>query len=428
MPAKIIKLEEARDILLKNRWPRKRILDQDLLNYVKDIIVEVRRRGDQALIDFTERFDGVKLNAKMLKVSKEEIEEAYNKVSSEQISAIEVAKKRIEGFERAILSRVSLEYTDDLGVKIYMRYKPIGSVGCYVPGGRFPYPSTLLMTTVPAKVASVPRVVVCTPPSHNGEIHPLTLVAADICRVDEVYRVGGAQAIAALAYGTETIKPVEKIVGPGNRFVLAAKILVSRDAPIDHPAGPSEIVILADETANPHYIALDLISQAEHGPDSISILISPSARLLHETFEEVELLISGSGVKELIYGDILMLAAEDMDEALDFINEFAPEHLEIIAKDADTLSERVHSAGLILIGPSTPVALSDYCIGTNHVLPTGGYSHAYQSLSVLNFVKLTSVVKCQPEALRSLSNSASILARSEGLLWHALAIDERVKS
>lgn len=422
-----MKLSEARESLLKDRWPSRRTLDQDLLRYVEDIIADVRRRGDQALMEFTEKFEGVRLGADRLRVSGEEIEEAYSKVSSEQIVAIETAKRRIEEFERAILSRISLDHVNGSGVIISRRYRPIRSAGCYVPGGRFPYPSTLLMTAVPAKVAGVPRVIVCTPPARDGKVHPLTLVAADICRVDEVYRVGGAHAIAALAYGTETIKPVEKIVGPGNRYVLAAKMIVSRDVPIDHPAGPSEVMVLADGGADPRYVALDLISQAEHGPDSIAILVSPSERLSREVLREATRLISGHGLGGGASGEILILEAGDIDEALEFVNDFAPEHLEIIAEDADGLSERVRSAGLILIGPSTPVALSDYCIGTNHVLPTGGYSHAYQSLSVLSFVRLVNIVKCQPDALRKLSTSAKTLAISEGLMWHAMAIDERVR-
>ncbi|MEM1556467.1 MAG: histidinol dehydrogenase [Candidatus Bathyarchaeia archaeon] len=421
MPAKIMKVCEARDYLLKDRWPKKRGLDAELLSYVEEIIRDVKERGDRALIDLTEKFDGVKLSVDRLRVSREEIERAYSMVSEKQASALEDAKKRIYEVEKAFLSRIGFEYTDELGIKICWRPKPLESVGCYVPGGKFPYPSTLLMTVIPAKVAGISRVIVCTPPSKNGEIHPITLVAADICGVNEIYRVGGAQAIAAMAYGTESIRPVEKIVGPGNQYVMAAKLLVSKDVPIDHPAGPSEIMILADETANPYYVALDLVSQVEHGPGSIAVLVTTSTRLIKKVYDSIKCLISDGD------GDILLLIADDIDEAIGFANDFAPEHLEIIAEDAGGLSMRICSAGLMLIGGYSPVSISDYCLGTNHVIPTGGYSHVYQPLSVLNFIKFTVTAECPPQALRDLSAIAITLAESEGLVKHALAIGERVK-
>jgi len=421
LPAKIMKVCEARDYLLKDRWPKKRGLDAELLSYVEEIIRDVKERGDRALIDLTEKFDGVKLSVDRLRVSREEIERAYSMVSEKQASALEDAKKRIYEVEKAFLSRIGFEYTDELGIKICWRPKPLESVGCYVPGGKFPYPSTLLMTVIPAKVAGISRVIVCTPPSKNGEIHPITLVAADICGVNEIYRVGGAQAIAAMAYGTESIRPVEKIVGPGNQYVMAAKLLVSKDVPIDHPAGPSEIMILADETANPYYVALDLVSQVEHGPGSIAVLVTTSTRLIKKVYDSIKCLISDGD------GDILLLIADDIDEAIGFANDFAPEHLEIIAEDAGGLSMRICSAGLMLIGGYSPVSISDYCLGTNHVIPTGGYSHVYQPLSVLNFIKFTVTAECPPQALRDLSAIAITLAESEGLVKHALAIGERVK-
>jgi len=423
LPAKIMRLNEMQEILLRNRWPRKRILNNELLSYIEGIIKNVRERGDQALIELTEKFDGVKLNADRLRVNPKEIMEAYGMVSEKQISALETAKKRIYDVERNLLSKMNFEYTDELGVKVCWRPKPIESIGCYVPGGRFPYPSTLMMAVIPAKVAGVSRVIVCTPPSKNGGVHPLTLVAADICGVNEVYRVGGAQAIAAMAYGTESIKPVKKIVGPGNQYVMAAKLLVSRDVPIDHPAGPSEIMVLADETANPYHVALDLASQMEHGPGSIAILVTASSRLAECVYENIKCLVKDARLN----GDILLLTADDMNEAIKFINNFAPEHLEIIAEDAHRLSMEVYSAGLILIGGSSPAPISDYCLGTNHVIPTGGYGHVYQPLSVLNFIKFTVIAECPQEALRKLSESAITMAESEGLVNHALAIGERVK-
>lgn len=425
MPAsiKVAKLNDAREKLLENRWPRKKGLDDELMSHVKKIVEEVRKRGDEALIEFTEKFDGIKLDRERIRVSPEEVDEAYEKVDDEQISMIEAAKERIWSFQEKILAALEVEYVDDLGVKISWRPHPIESTGCYVPGGKFPYPSTLLMTTVPAKVAGVPRIVVCTPPLKNGETHPLILVAADICGVSEVYRVGGAQAIAAMAYGTESIKPVEKIVGPGNQYVVAAKLLISQDVPIDHPAGPSEIMILADEFADPYLITLDLISQAEHGPGSMAALVTTSAKLAGNVYGELRRV---AGYLEK-FGDIWILIADDMDENIEFINEFAPEHLEIFADDVHGIASKIYSPGLILIGDSTPAALSDYCLGTNHVLPTGGYGHIHQPLSVMNFIKFTCIAECSPEALRRLSRNAITLAESEGFVNHASAIRERVK-
>ncbi|MEM1606843.1 MAG: histidinol dehydrogenase [Candidatus Bathyarchaeia archaeon] len=431
MPVKITRLRDAYNLVLEGRWPRRRTLDQSLIKYVEGIIEDVKRRGDTALIDLTARFDGVKITAESISVSREEIEEAYSRVSEEQISAIKAAKNMVEGFEREILSRIEFKYDDECGLRIRREYRPIRSVGCYVPGGGAAYPSTVIMTVVPAKVAGVPRVVVCSPPRRDGSIHPLTLVAADICGVDEIYRVGGAQAIAALAYGTETIKPVDKIVGPGNKYVLAAKSIVSRDIPIDHPAGPSEIMILADESANPYHVALDMVSQAEHGPDSVAILVTVSARIAEESLKNLAYLIdrvpNRDVVKESLEKNGLILVADSMGEAINFVNDFAPEHLEIIAEEAREISKRIRSAGLILIGDATPVSLSDYSLGTNHVLPTGGYGLVYQALSVLDFIKCVNIAECSEKAMRKLSASAMVLAEGEGLLNHALALRERVK-
>jgi len=281
-------------------------------------------------------------------------------------------------------------------------------------------------------VAGVSRVVVCSPPKKNGEINPLTLVAADLCGVDEFYRVGGAQAIAALAYGTETISPVDKIVGPGNKYVLAAKSIVSRDVPIDHPAGPSEIMILADDGANPNYVAWDMIAQAEHSADSIAILVTASIHVARLVLEKINQLLNtipdGERVRVALEGRGAILIAENMDEAIGFVNEFAPEHLEIIAKGAHEIAERINSAGMILIGDYTPASLSDYSLGTNHVLPTGGFGRVYSSLSVLSFIKHINVAEASKKALKELWDGIKVLAESEGLPNHALSIGERLKN
>jgi histidinol dehydrogenase len=254
-------------------------------------------------------------------------------------------------------------------------------------------------------------------------------VTADICGVDEIYKVGGAQAIAALAYGTETIRPVQKIVGPGNKYVLAAKAFVSKNVPIDLPAGPSEIVILADQSADPRLVALDMVSQVEHGADAISVLVTDSERLAEAVAKEFEKIVELSADRKTLVRNSsknsLVLVCEDMEKGVVFVNDFAPEHLEVIMKDAAIIAEKVTSAGLILIGEYTPVSASDYCLGTNHVLPTGGYGHAFSGLSVLNFVKRVNVVECSKEGLLKVSNSVALLARSEGLLSHALAVEGR---
>ncbi len=431
MLIKVLKISKARELALKDRWPRKRRLDEKLLTYVKEIIEDVRKRGDEALIDLTARFDGVNLKVEQLKVSREEIENAYNMVSGEQLSAVKLAKERVERFEREILAQIGFEYKDELGVKIRWKYCPIRSVGCYIPGGEAAYPSTVIMTVVPAKVAGVPRVVVCSPPKRSGEINPLTLVAADLCGADEIYRVGGVQAIAALAYGTETINPVDKIVGPGNKYVLAAKSIVSCDVPIDHPAGPSEIAILADEGAHPDYIAWDMIAQAEHGADSVAILVTTSMRVARQVIERIMQLLdtvsNGDRVRAAFEGKGLILIAGSMDEAIEFVNELAPEHLEIIAEGAHEIAERINSAGLILVGCYTPASLSDYLLGTNHVLPTGGFGRVCSSLSVLSFIKHVSIAEASRETLKELWTGVRVLAESEGLPNHALAIKERFK-
>lgn len=416
--------------VLSRRWPKTRKISPELEGYVEAIIEEVERRGDDALVDLTMKFDGVELSSGDLLVRREEVEKAYEEVDEEQISAIELSKQRVENFERNLLTRLNFQY-ESKGVKIDGCTFPLRSVGCYVPGGRAPYPSTLIMTVVPAKVAGVPRVVVCSPPKGGGGIEPLTLVAADICGADEIYRIGGAQAVAALAYGTETIRPVEKIVGPGNKYVQTAKKLVSKDVPIDMPAGPSEIVILADASADPRIVALDMISQAEHGPDGVSILVTTSENLAEAAVKEFEerigFLPDIETVVQASMRNVLVLVCENLERALAFVNEFAPEHVEVMMEDARDVAEKITSAGLILVGEHTPVAASDYCLGTNHVLPTAGYSHAFSGLSVLDFTRRVNIVEGSEEGLSKVMRSVKILAESEGFENHARAVEGRFK-
>jgi len=405
-------------------------LPSNLEVQVRRIIETVKERGDSALIEFTEKFDGVSLEADRLKVTEEDVARAYDLVSEEQISAIKLAKSRVELFEKNLLERLNFEVKYE-GVEVYSRTRPLRSVGCYVPGGEASYPSTVVMTVTPAKVAGVPRVVVCTPPKKRGEVEPITLVASDICGADEVYMIGGAQAIAALAYGTGSIRPVEKVVGPGNRFVLAAKLLVSRDIATDLPAGPSEVLILADESADPRLVALDMVSQAEHGVWGYSILVTVSSRLADEVQRELEKVVRSSPragtVEEALSRNGLILVLRNLDECISFVNEFAPEHLEVMVDEPLEVAERINAAGLVLIGRYTPASASDYCLGVNHVLPTGGFGRVYSGLSVLDFVKRLNIVKCSREGLSKVRDAIRALAEAEGLPNHALSVEERFK-
>jgi len=414
--------------LLNRRWPRRGWLSPELLRYVNDIIVEVRRRGDEALIEFEERFDGVRLSADSLLVTRGEFEEAYEKVSGRLIQAIESSKSRIEAFQKEMLGRIKFKYEED-GLRIVSCASPISRVGCYVPGGGAAYPSSVVMMAAPARVAGVEEIALCSPPKGGGEVDPSVLVAADICGVNEVYRLGGAQAVAALAYGTSTVRPVEKIFGPGNRYVQAAKILVSRDVPIDFPAGPSEIAIIADGSADPRLLALDMISQAEH-LDGVSVLLTTSRRVAERVAEEIGRRIGSSPDGRLISENLsrngLILICRSLKDAVKAVNEFAPEHLEVMTEDPWEVAAEVTSAGLILVGENTPVAVSDYCLGTVHVLPTGGSSRVYSGLSILDFVKRFCIAECSAEMLGELREDVRALAESEGLLNHSLAVERRL--
>jgi histidinol dehydrogenase len=285
------------------------------------------------------------------------------------------------------------------------------------------------MTAVPAKTAGVPRIAVCSPPNAEGTVSPLVLVAADICGVNEIYKVGGAQAIAALAYGTETIKPVKKIVGPGSKYVTAAKILVAKDVAIDMPAGPSEILVLADDTANPQFIALDMVSQAEHGADSVAGLITTSEKLAGEVRSWLAKKAAGAKREEIVaealekYGFIII--CRDVAEAVELANVFAPEHVEIMTRNPERIAEKITSAGLILVGSYSPVALSDYASGTNHVLPTGGFGHAFSGLSALDFARRVSIVEGSREGLQSVRERVKVLAEAENLPNHYKAVEAR---
>ncbi len=426
---KMLSCSAARTSILKKRWPNIKRFDPDVAEQAKTIIEEVRKQGDPALIGFTEKFDGVKLSDNRIRVDNKDIKKAYRQVGKEQVSAIKFTKRRVEKFQKKLLQRLSFQYEAN-GTKIRSCISPIRRLGCYVPGGGAAYPSSLVMTVTPAKVAGVPEVVVCSPPRSGGEIEPSILVAADICGVDETYRVGGVQAVAAMAYGTETIRPVDKLVGPGNKFVVAAKMLVSKDLPIDLPAGPSEIVVLADDSADPHVAALDMISQAEH-LDGVSVLVTTSNKIAESVVKELqkaaETVPNSETVSQNLSKNGCVVICKDMQEAAEFVNEFAPEHLEVLAVDGWRIAEQISSAGLVLIGNYTPVAASDYCLGTVHVLPTEGFSHVYSGLSVLDFVKRFSTVECSKQGLNDVRKTVKVMAEAEELLNHTLAVEGRFR-
>ncbi len=394
---------------------------------VKAIVNQVKADGDSALVEFAMKFDKAKLNFRALRVKPGEIKEAFNKAATDQVLAIRFMKEKVNAYQKQLLTQTEIKTVGD-GISIQTVLSPIKSVGCYVPGGQAAYPSTLIMTAVPAKVAGVPRIVVCSPSDAKGKVNPLVLVAADICGVDEVYRVGGAQAIAALAYGTKTIEPVCKIVGPGSKYVTAAKILVSTDVAIDMPAGPSEVLILADESADARLIAFDMISQAEHGGDSVAGLITTSDKVASQVQDCLSKIAISAERREKISEALakfgFIIVCNNMDEAVDLVNQFAAEHLEVLTVNPKLLAEKL-TAGLILLGPYSPVALSDYGSGTNHVLPTGGFAQSFSGLSTLDFMRRVSVVESTKVGLERVKDSIRVMTEAENLPNHYKAIKAR---
>jgi len=416
------------DEALAGRWPNVSASDRELLDYVKPIVDDVAERGDQAVTEYTEKFDKVKLES--FRVTQEEIQEAYKLVSQSEVQALRESRRRLELVESQRLEQNSFTKEID-GVVINCILKPIETVGCYVPGGKAVYPSSVIMNVTPAKVAGVERIVVCTPPGKTGSVDPLTLVACDVCMVDEIYKIGGVQAIAALAYGTETVPKVMKIVGPGNMYVTAAKTIVSDIVSIDKPAGPSEILIIADETADPKLVAVDLISQAEHGPGGISGLVTTSKKLADDVSKIVEELVPSLERGEII-ADVLesggfTYLVESMEAAIEFANRFAPEHIEVLTGVSEEVADRLNNCGLVLLGPYSPVSSTDYCMGVNHVLPTEGYSKVSSGITVLDYTKPVSTVKASKTGLAVIRERVAALAESEGLPNHREAVEERFR-
>jgi histidinol dehydrogenase len=399
-----------------------------LIEEAKSIMKGVAEHGNAAVLDYTAKFDGVRLGS--LAVSNEEIKQAYSQVTKEQVKAVKLMKEQLAKSELAVLKRLKGIALLSGGIRIDRQIKPVSSVGCYIPGGKARYPSTVIMCAVPAKVAGVKRIVAISPPRKDGTIDPLTLVATEICGVDEFYKIGGAHGIAALAYGIQSIKPVSKIVGPGGMFVTAAKLIASGRVSTDMVAGPTELLIYADATADPRMVAVDLISQAEHSADTVCSLVTTSDRLASQVQSQVqsiaEKITRSDIVKKSLQENGFIAICKNENACVEFVNEFAPEHLEIMSRNADSIAKRVDSAGLVLVGSNAPSSASDYCLGSNHVLPTLGFGKSRAALSVLDFVKIVNKVKVTKAGLRKVNRAIKEMTAAEGLLNHYEAVKARM--
>ena len=395
---------------------------------VADILANVKEKGDEALFSYTKEFDKVEVTPETIRVTEEEIEEAYKAVDASLLEVIRKALVNIRSYHEKQRQNSWFTSTEN-GTMLGQKVTPLNRVGVYVPGGKAVYPSSVLMNIVPAKVAGVPHIVMTTPPGKDGKVNPSTLVAAKEAGADEIYKVGGAQAIGALAYGTESIPKVDKIVGPGNIFVALAKKAVYGHVSIDSIAGPSEILVLADETANAHYVAADLLSQAEHDEMASAILITTSTELAQNVEKEIEGYLKVLSRKEIIEKSLenfgYILIAEDMDEAIEAANEIASEHMEIVTKNAFEVMMKVRNAGAIFIGKYSSEPLGDYFAGPNHVLPTNGTAKFFSALSVDDFIKKSSIVYYSKSALQEIHKDIIQFASSEQLTAHANSIAVR---
>ncbi len=409
--------------------------NEDLMRKVKEIIHRVSKEGDEALLDYSARFDQVELSVAELKVSPEEFRAAYSLVDDEFLAALRIARKNIFSFHQKQLRQSWMTY-DQHGVLLGQRFLPLESAGLYVPGGvggKTPLVSTVLMNALPAVVAEVPRIIICTPPRQDKTINPFLLVAAKEVGVNEVYKVGGAQAIAAMAFGTETINRVNKIVGPGNLYVTMAKRLVYGEVGLDMLAGPSEILIIADESADPVLIAADLLSQAEHGPvdEAGAILLTTSESLLRAVALEIEKQLADLPRQSIARASLEksggLILVQNLDEAVKLANFAAPEHLELLVAEPYQLLAKIKNAGAVFLGAYSPEPIGDYVAGTNHVLPTNGTARFASALSVQDFMKETSIIGYNLEGLKENGAAAITLARIEGLEAHARAVESRLK-
>lgn len=420
----ILRGREAEDWVGRCRWPEP---DIEARAAVEPILAAVRTRGDEAVREYTRRLDGVSLVS--LEARREDRRDALRGLSAERRRALETARANLERFHRAQL-RTESSVEVRAGVTVWREFRPLERVGIYVPGGRADYPSSVLMAGVPARLAGCPEIVVCAPPGADGRPPVSVLAVAELLGIERVYAIGGAQAIGALAFGTESVPRVDKIVGPGNRYVTAAKLLVYGLVDIDMPAGPSEIVVLADAGAKPEWVAADLISQAEHAPDALAACVTCdaewAARLAETVERQVADLPRGEIARESLARSAICVAP-GLDAALAWVNALAPEHLTIVTRDAEAVLNRVVHAGSVFVGPYTPVAAGDYATGSNHVLPTARHARAFDALGVDDFGKWIQVQQLTAGGLRELAETVTTLARWEGLEAHARAVEIRVE-
>jgi len=427
---RIIKLDESsKKNILEDLLKRSPNNYDQYADSVNEILSNVKENGDKAIFDYTKKFDGADINAENILVTKEEIQEAYDSLENKEL--VDIIRKSLNNIKVYHEKQKQYSWFDSKpdGSLLGQKVTPIARVGVYVPGGKAAYPSSVLMNVIPAKVAGVEEIVMVTPPGKDGKVNPNTLIAANEAGVDKIYKVGGAQAIGALAYGTESIKKVDKIVGPGNIFVALAKKAVFGFVSIDSIAGPSEILVLADETANPKYVAADLLSQAEHDELASAILVTTSEELANEVSKWVDKFVKELSRTEIMekslenYGYILV--AETMDDAIDAANEIASEHLEILTKNPFDTMTRVKNAGAMFLGEYSSEPLGDYFAGPNHVLPTNGTAKFFSPLSVDDFIKKSSIISFSREALEPMSQDIQKFAKAEGLTAHANSIKVR---
>jgi len=402
--------------------------DFSVSSAVQEIIEAVKKEGDEAVLRYTEELDNVRLTQSKLKITQREIKASYRKLKDKQIEALRKAAVNIMRFHEKQISDV-WSVTLARGVTVGQLTRPLSSVGIYAPGGRASYPSSVLMCTIPAGVAGVEKIALCSPPGTNGDINPALVVAADLAGATDIYRIGGVQAIAAMAYGTETVPKVDKIVGPGNIFVTIAKMQVGKDVAIDLPAGPSEILIIADSRASPSFIASDLLAQAEHDPNTWAILLTTSKSLALAVEKEVNTQLKLLSRKEIAKSSIqkrgFIVMVKDMKEAVNYANMIAPEHLEILTKAPSRVLDGIRNAGAVFLGEYSPVAFGDYSAGMNHVLPTGGYAKTYSGLSTRDFVKIISFLECSKQGYANLKKTTITLAKLEGFDAHAKSVSIR---
>jgi histidinol dehydrogenase len=396
---------------------------------VESILKNVQKNGDLAIKKYEKKFSGAKITS--LRLSQNEIKDAFSKVSKNKIDAIRLSKSRLEKTESAVKSILKNKTINIDGIKISKKFVPIQSVGCYIPGGLARYPSSVIMSVIPAKIAGVKRIVVVSPPNFDGKIDPLTIVAANLCGANEIYTVGGAQAIAALSFGTKSISKVDKIVGPGSPFVTIAKSMVSKKTAIDMLAGPTELGIIADATANPRYIALDLISQSEHSNDTFCYLITTSEKLaksVDKIITELSNKIKRSDfVKTSLKENGFIAICKNNSDMIKLVNELAPEHLQIMTKNPNIFASKITSSGLVLLGNYTPSSASDYLLGSNHILPTNGFGKIRGSLSVLDFIKIDTQISTSKSLLSKISKYMEIFTEAEGLPNHYEAVRGRIQ-